>query len=238
MKGGWGLAVSLILLLGLILLVGGCESDAVAPQDELPQPTEEEAVQQAALVAAGIAKSSPLLLEYNGKKDLGMYPYTFPPGGDISGSVVLEYFDGGSDGEPSHWNDADYGRMYSVDDPETDDLEGVSVSLELPGGLEPLFEVIFILEGPIDRAADTAELFGAGSLSMGGSPVGWTIPETAPAVISGLSNYPTGGLVNFVIGSFELNVQYDGDHTAYVYVGDAEEPTYEIDLDTAIITLL
>lgn len=237
-KGGWALAGSLILLLGLVLLLGGCESDAVAPQEELPAPTEREATQQAALVAAGIAKSSPLILAYDGNKDLGIYPYTFPPGGDVTGSVVLEYFNGGAEGDPSHWDDADYGRMYSVDDPETEDVEGVSIALELPGGLEPVFAVTFLLRGPIDRAADTAELFGAGTLGMGGSPTGWTIPETHPVLISSLSNWPTGGLVNFVVGSIILNVEYDGDHTANVYVGDAEDPTYTIDLDTAEVTLV
>jgi hypothetical protein len=235
-KGGWTLAGSLILLLGFVLLAGGCESDAVAPQDQIPPPTEREAAQQAALVAAGIANAGPLILTYNGKLDLGVYPYTFPPGGDISGSVVLAYFDGGAEGVPSHWNDADYGRMWSVDDPETDAVEGVSIALELPGGLQPLFAVTFTLQGPIDRTADTAELFGDGTLSMGGSPTGWTITEADPVLISSLSNWPTGGLVTFVAGAIVLNVVYDGDHTANVYVGDAEDPTYTIDLDTVEVT--
>ena len=101
---GAGLMGVLILLLGFCLVIGGCESDSVVPQEQLPALTEQGAAQQASLVAVGISKAGPELLNFSGKsgdKELGVYPYTFPEGGDISGTIMLEYFTGGAGGTHS-----------------------------------------------------------------------------------------------------------------------------------------
>jgi len=234
MAGGRGIAALLLLTGGLML--AGCESDPVAPQDELPPLTEQEAAQQAAIVAVGLAKVGPELLKFSGLKasplELGVYPYEFPSGGDITGSIILEYFDGGPEGDHSHWNDADYGLLYS---PEG---EVVNLALDLEFGFEVNVDLTFDLAGIIDRAADTATVTGSGTYASGDETAGFTIPETDPVVLSGLSTYPSGGMLMFNIDGIDLLVIYDGDHTAGVAIGVAPVSffSYWIDLDTGIVT--
>ncbi|MCK9995921.1 MAG: hypothetical protein KAH56_06550 [Candidatus Krumholzibacteria bacterium] len=230
MTDGRGI-VALLLLTGGLMLVG-CESDPVAPQDELPQLTEQEAAQQAAIVAVGLAKVGPELLKFSGLKagpaELGIYPYEFPSGGDITGSIMLEYFDGGPGGTHSHWNDADYGLLYSPSG------EVVTLALDLGFGFEVSVDLTFDLAGPIDRAADTATVTGSGTLASGDETTGFTISETDPVVLSGLSAYPSGGTLLFTIDGIQLEVSYDGDDTAAVTIADVV--TFMIDLDTGIVT--
>jgi hypothetical protein len=233
-KKGRGLAGVLILLLGFCLLQGGCESDSVAPNDDLPQLTEREAAQRVALVATGISKVGPQVLSFNGKKSrdkddvVGVYPYDFPEGGDITGSIVLEYFFGGAGGTHVHWDDADYGLLY------TPKGVTVSVALDLGGGVGPIFGLTFDLHGDIDRAEDTAEVAGSGTFSTGGSSNGFTIPDTDPIVLTGVSSYPTGGEILFSADGFNLSVEYEGDHIVDVTIGDVV--SYTIDLNTGIVT--
>lgn len=232
MKRGLPLTGVLILLLGFCLVLGGCESDAVAPQDELPALTEQGAAQQAALVAVGISMAAPELLNFSGKsgaKDLGIYPYTFPEGGGVTGTIMLEYFTGGAGGAHSLWSDADYGMLYTTEGEE------VSVDLDLDG-LDPEFGITFDVEGPIDQVADTAEVFGTGTFTTGDSSNGFDIPEEDPVLLEAISTYPTGGMFAYSADGFELVVVYDGDVTALVFVSGAPEPGYSINLDTGIVT--
>jgi len=236
MTGGRGIAALLLLTGGLVL--AGCESDPVAPKDELPQLTEQEAAQQAAIVAVGLAKVGPELLKFSGLKagpaELGVYPYEFPSGGDITGSIMLEYFDGGPEGAHSHWNSADYGLLYSLADEE------VTISLDIGIGVDVIVGMTFDLAGPIDQAADTATVTGSGTLTLGDMGTGFTIYESDPVVLSGLSAYPSGGMLIFNIDGIDLLVIYDGDKTAGVAIG--VDPlvafSYMIDLDTGIVTLV
>jgi hypothetical protein len=229
-KRGLGLAGVLILLLGFCLVIGGCESDSVTPKDQLPALTEQGAAQQAALVAVGISKAGPELLNFSGKsgdKELGVYPYTFPVGGDITGTIMLEYFTGGSGGTHSLWSEADYGLLYTTEGNE------VSVALDLEG-LEPQFGLEFDLHGPIDQVLDTAEVAGTGIFRSGDSSHGFTIPEDDPVVLEAVSTYPSGGMFMYSADGFDLVVIYDGSNTAMIEI--AEVVAYTIDLDTGIVT--
>jgi hypothetical protein len=234
-KKGGGLAGVLILLLAMCLVWGGCESDSVAPDDEVPALTERDVAQQAALVAVGLSKAGPEILNYSGKKPrdkddvVGVYLYPFE-GEDITGSVILEYFTGGAEGVHCPWDEADYGLVYTPDD------EMVSVVVELPGGAEPQFGLTFNLFGPIDRAADTAEVAGSGVFSSVAYTNDFTIPEASPVILTEFSSYPDGGEINFTVGAISLVVTYDGDSTAGVDV--AGVLTYEIDLITGGVTLV
>lgn len=220
----------LILLLGFCLVIGGCESDSVVPQEQLPALTEQGAAQQASLVAVGISKAGPELLNFSGKsgdKELGVYPYTFPEGGDISGTIMLEYFTGGAGGTHSSWDDADYGLLYTTEGNE------VSVALDLDG-LEPQFGLTFNLYGPIDQVADTAEVSGTGTFTTGDSSNDFTIPDDDPVLLEAISTYPSGGMFLYSADGFELMVVYDGSDTAIIQI--AEVVAYTIDLDTGIVT--
>jgi len=229
--GGLGVLFLPILVLACGVLVGGCESDSVAPHDELPELTEREATQQAALVAVGLAQVGPELLTFNGFKalenELGVYIRTFPEGGDITGSVILEYFTGGPGGTHSLWGDADYGLLY------TPEGEMVMIEIEVPEVGTAVFGLDFELHGDIDQGADTATISGSGNLSTGDWNPSFTITDV---VLTELSSYPEGGSLEFVTGALNLMVEYGGDETATVSINDLI--TYEIDLDTGIVTLI
>ncbi len=228
-KKGVGLAGILILLLGFCLVLAGCESDAVAPQENLPPLTEKGAAQQAGLVAVGIAKAGPQILNFNGNKELGIYTHEFTQGG-ISGSVMLEFFTGGAGGAHSHWDDADYGLFYTPEGAE------ITVALDLDG-LEPDFGLTFDLYGDIDQVADTAAVAGSGNFTSGDSSHAFNIPDDDPVVVVA-GDHPTGGMFAYSADGFSLVVVYDGDVTADVYVSDAPEPGYSINLDTGIVTAI
>ncbi len=225
---GLGLAAVMLLLAGGLLL-GGCESDAVAPNETLPEVTDQEAAQQAALVAVGIAHVGPQLLKFDGLKagpaELGVYPYDFPEGGDITGSIVLEYFTGGEGGNHSSWNNADYGLLY------TPEGEEVSVAVELFEGVEVVYSVTFNLGGPINRSADTATVSGPGTLIMGEIVRDFTLTNV---FLDAVSSYPGGGSFDFTAGSIVVTVTYDGTRFATVTVSGGA--TFEIDLDTGLIS--
>lgn len=230
-RGGLGVLFLPILVLACGALVGGCESESVAPHDELPQLTEREATQQAALVAVGISKVGPELLNFNGlkafEKELGVYTRTFPEGGDITGSIILEYFDGGPSGLHSLWEDADYGLFY------TPEGERVTIEVEIPDVGTSVFALDFDLHGDIDQEADTATVSGSGNLTTGDYNPSFTITNV---VLTELSSYPEGGTFEFVAGTITVMVEYDGDVTASVWINGVI--TYVIDLDTGIVTLI
>ena len=238
-RGGLGVLFLPILLLACGVLVGGCESDSVTPHDEIPELTEREATQQAALVAAGLARVGPQLLLFDGTKsgdkdEEGVYTQDFADFEYITGTVILEYFNGGPGGIHCVWDEADYGLLYTWDDPETSEEEGVTVALDLGGGVEPIFGLTFDLDGNIDQEADTATVSGDGTLLMEGfPPQPFTITEV---VLTGVSDYPDGGELGFTVGSLVLVVVYDGDDTATVNINDVA--IYVIDLDTGIVTLI
>lgn len=223
-NGGAGL-LALVLLLACGLLLGGCESDSVAPNDDLPQVTEQEAAQQAALVAAGVSRVGPALVNFDGSKSLedepGFYTYTFPSGGDVSGSIHLQYYSGGPSGVPSMWDDADYGRLF------TPVGSLLVISLDLGGGVVPTVGLGFQIQGDIDRDTDSAVVNGVGNFVSGDMMAGFSFSDL---LVSGLSSYPSGGTMGFTSGTLELTVIFDGDHTANVEIG--EVVSYVIDLDT------
>lgn len=228
MKGG-SRAGALILLMGMGLLIAGCESDAVAPNDTLPALTEGEVAQQAGLVAAGLAQVGPQILTYNGGKAgpavLGVYPYDFTNEDNITGEIVLEYFDGGPGGVHSTWDDADYGLLY------TPEGKNVTVALDLGGGVEPIFSVTFDLYGPIDQTADTATVSGSGTFTSQAFVRDFTL---ADVVLTEVSSYPSGGTLAYTSGSIDLTVTYDGTRfvTAEINGGGA----FVVDLDTGLVS--
>ena len=223
-------AGALILLLGTGLLLMGCESDSVAPDEELPALTGEEAAQQAALVAVGVAKVGPELVKFDGSKaspaEDGVYPYTFPQGSNVTGSIVLEFFSGGPTGSHVVWDMADYGKLY------TPNGEMVTVSVDL-GEIDPIYSVAFELYGPIDRAADTATVSGTGTFISGDRTTPFTLTDV---LLEDVSTYPDGGTVVLAGEGIEATVTYDGTRYATVAITDGD--TFSLDLDTGIITVV
>ena len=233
MKKAWGWPAAMLLLLGCGLLLAGCDSDPVAPQEGPPALTEQEAAQRAGLVAVSMARIGPEILEARTLKDaadeLGVYPYTFPVGGDVTGTVIMEYFTGGAEGSHSHWNDADYGMIYT----ETGSALDVEIPLPVAPEVVVAFSVDFYFAGPINRLVDTATVSGSGNFVAGA----WTEHFTMTNVqVTGFNDYPSGGTIEYVSGAHTLLVTYDGSDAAIVSVDDVD--LYAIDLDTAQITSL
>jgi len=224
-----GIGLAALLLLAGGLLLNGCESDATAPRENLPPPTAQEAAQQAALVAVSAAKVGPKLVTFNGtvlaEKELGVYPYTFPEGGNITGSIMLEFFTGGPTGTHSAWGDADYGLLYSPGE------EMVTASVDLGGGVGPIFGVSFDLHGDINQAQDTATVSGTGTFVTGDISDDFSLTNV---VVQALSGYPEGGSLTLKAGSHEVVVTYDGSSTAGVAVNAVA--MFTVDLDTGILS--
>lgn len=231
MKKRWSWPLACVLLLGFGLLMAGCESDPVAPQDGAPELTEQEAAQRASLVAVSVAKIGPEILKARSLKksadELGVYPYTFPEGGDVSGTVIMEYFTGGAEGTHSTWNDADYGLLFT----EVGEVVDVAVPLPMAPEVTVAFAIDFNLSGPINRLADNAVVSGTGRFIVGSWIEDYTLTSV---VVTGINDYPSGGTIEYVSGSHALLVTYDGSDTAMVSVNGVD--LYSIDLDTAQIT--
>ncbi len=235
-RRGLGVFFLPLVLLACSLMVIGCESDSVAPDDDPPALTEMEVAQQSGLVAAGISKVGPELLKFSGPKaapaEEGVYFYEFPPGGDITGTINLEYFSGGPPpaGTHSHWDNADYGFLKTPDGTMVEAVVDLTAEVELAIGMT------FDMHGDIDQTADTATVSGGGTITLGSFTNDFTITETDPVVLSGISDYPQGGEFMYSADGIDLLVVYDGDHTADVVIGDIV--SYKIDLDTAVVTLV
>jgi hypothetical protein len=180
-----------------------------------------------------MARIGPEILEARTLKDaadeLGIYPYTFPVGGDVTGTVIMEYLVGGAEGTHSHWNDADYGMIYTETGTDLD------VAIPLPDAPEVsvAFSVDFYFAGPIDRPADTATVSGSGNFVVGAWTEHFTMTDV---VVTGFNDYPSGGTIEYVSGAHTLLVTYDGSDRAIVSVNDVD--LYAIDLDTAQIISL
>lgn len=223
----WSWPLACVLLLGFGLLMAGCESDPVAPQEEPPALTEKEAAQQAALVAVGVAEIGPEILKAPALKDLGIYPYDFPADGIVLGSVIMEFFTGGAGGTHSHWNDADYGLLYT---PDKEVLE-VEFMLPIGEGVTVGFALDFSLFGPIDREEDEAVVSGTGNYITGAGTAPFTLTSV---VVSGIYAYPTDGTLLFETGGWEVLVTYDGTDTALVAVNGVD--MFTVNLDTGWLT--
>ena len=68
---------------------------------------------------------------------------------------------------------------------------------------------------------------------MGSFSAGFTIPDDEPVVLSGVSDYPLGGMMMFTVDNIQLLVTYDGSSTAGVSVGGVI--SYMIDLESGDI---
>lgn len=224
-----GMRLSCVLLLALavsaMLLLSGCESDSVVPHENLPAVTQDDAAQQAALVAMAVSQVGPEIVRFDGvvagAKALGVYTHEFPPGADVQGIITLEYFDGGPGGVHSSWEDTDYALLYTVGD------EGVTVALGPGGGLG----LTFNLTAAVDRPADTATVSGSGTFVSGENTALFSFSEV---VVTAVSSYPSGGSMGFTAGSYDLVVSFDGDKTAVILVDDVA--TYIIDLEDGSVT--
>lgn len=205
-------------LAGLLMIIAGCGSDSLAPNDPVPALSEDSSAQQAGLVAYSVATMGPVAVNYGTKSET----YTFPPGGDISGSVLLDYRSGGAGGTVSTPGDADFVEMTTQGD-------GLTITSPLGGELSVTSVVLAnITRGTPDSA--TVLDGSGGALEAGLYHVDFTIGSVT---VYG-TGYPTGGPVACTNGYHTVSVQFDG--TALADLSLDGTVKWRFNLDTLELT--
>lgn len=218
LRGRRALAL-LPLLLAALLVSGGCESDATAPQDPTPALTEEDAATQAGLVAMAVVQVGPEVVNFSepGKQ---VYSRTFA--GDIAGTVFLDFRMGSADGAPATWVLGTWARMYTgAGDPLVIAIGNAGGTAEL--GLD--------INAALNRVADTAVVGGGGTFSSGPYSATFSFTDLA---IEASGSYPTGGSMTFTGGGFTMTVSFDSTNTATITITD--HGTWYVNLDTGEVS--
>lgn len=213
-----------VLLLASGLAMTGCESDPVAPHDELPALTPEGAAQQAGVMASGLAQTSPQLF-YTLKN---AYTYSFVGIDAIDGTVYLEFRDGGEEGtlEGIAPNAADWGWIYTAAD------EPLDFMIEVVAGSPGHVYLSFDIKGDIDQPTHTATLLeGSGGSYVAGEYTG-TFDFSGVVVTQGADS-PTGTMT-VQTNDYVVTVVYDGDSTALLTIADVG--SWLVDLDDGTLT--
>jgi len=211
----------LMLILAAGWLLGGCSSDETAPNDPLPELTDEDVAGQSRFMALAMAEIAPIALEFGGKADAsdGRYSYTFTDD-EIQGTVQLLFE---QDNEPSGYNVADYARAWTAD--------GLPLELfPISGGIAWL--LAFTLESDIDQEAGTAMIDGNGTLTVGSYAPTWIVTGFA---VEEDGDWPTAGVITFTNEGITATVTFDGDSTATVTVGGL---TWTLNLENGELTEL
>lgn len=222
LRGRTARALLVPVLLATGMFLGGCESDANAPQESAPTLTEQETVNQAGYVAIAVATIGPEILNFDVPgKDI--YQHWFSGAVDgVYGTVSLDFRLGGPSGAPSSWSTADWGRLYTAPD------SSLTVPIGTYGGSVIL---TFDITADIDQGLDSAVLGGGGTFRSGVHQATFTFTNLA---VTGSGNYPTGGTMSFTSSGFAMSVAFNGTNLATVTVTDYG--TWTLDLETGSLT--
>ncbi len=216
------LLACLALLLGAGLWLTGCESDTVAPHDELPEVSSEDAAYQAAAMASAAGQFLPQLVEYNGT-DKNEYSYTFPGDSAVSGTILFDFRMGSADGAPAPYDTATWGKIY------TDAGENISFAVGLGGSIDLKFSIA----ADITRDPDTATLLeGSGGTFTSGDYT--AVFSFADLVVIRDGDYPAAGSMTFLSGNYSVTVTFDGSNIAVLTIVDGS--SWSVNLDDGSIT--
>ena len=215
------LTIGLVLLLGGMVL-SGCESDAVAPQDEAPALSEENVAQQAAIIAMAISEIGPKILTFTPPLEKTIYTFNFKDFDYVTGQVDIDYRLGGAEGTSSTPEAADYAHLYTVGNP------GLSI---VSGDIETMTLTADIM-GNLDQDASTATILAG---SQGDLVAGiYTGHYAIDGLVVSPADYPTDGTITFTGGIYTIVTTFDGSNTAIVSVDTF--PTWSLNLDTGELT--
>jgi len=218
------LLAALMLMLGLGLWLAGCESDTVAPHDETPALTQEDATYQAAAMASASGRFLPQLVEFDGS-DKNEYSYQFPTGGDITGTIYFDFRNGGAEGAPAPYNTANWGHLFTAADEEISFAVGIGGSIDLK----------FSIFADITRDPDTATILtGSGGTFTSGAY--GAVFSFADLVVVRDGDYPASGSMTFVSGAFEVTVTFDGTNIAIASFNNVASWTINLD-DASIMAI-
>ncbi len=217
------LLTALVLMLGASFWLTGCESDSVAPHDQLPALNSEDVAYQAAAVGAAASRVLPQIVDFSGT-DKTEYTYTFPSeGSQVTGSVYFDFRNGGAEGASADYDVATWCRMNTATDAPLIFAVGAGGSVELD----------FNIFADIVQATHTATLLDGSVGTFTGGDYIATFAFDGVVVTAG-DDYPSGGTMTFVSGGHVLVVTYDGDETATISLDDVE--TWIVNLETGEIT--
>ena len=208
------LAMLAILVLGSWVL-SGCSSDSVAPNDETPELSEENAGYQAAMVGLAMHEVGPRILDYVNKDvetyNLSGYDY-------VEGSVQVDYRTGGADGTPSTPGNADYAHLTTLGE------NGLVLTWDgIPNSAMYLTADI---EGTIGTGSVTILAGSGGTMTSGVYVLNYAID----GLVFHTTGYPSGGSITVSSGPHELSVAFNGTSMAIISVGTT--PTWYLDLET------
>jgi hypothetical protein len=215
---GRGALALLLMIPAALLVLGGCESDATAPQDQTPPLSDDDAAAQAGLVAMAIVDVGPEVLTFS-EAGKTVYSRTFL--GDVSGTVFLDFRLGGPGGTSATWATGTWARLY------TGEGEPLNIAIGDNGGSAQLG---LDITGDLNRGAGTAVLNGGGTFSSGPYAATFTFDDLAVAT----TGYPTGGTVAFTGGGFVMTVAFNGTSTATITSN--LHGTWFVNLETGAVT--
>lgn len=220
------LLIGALLMGGLMggLLLTGCESDSVAPQDDAPALSSADVAAQAGYVAMAVAVVGPETVDFAfaGTADKEIYTRTFT--GDISGAVFLDFSTGG---EPSVWQGADHVDLYTGEDTPLVIMVGLA-------GAQGTVLLGFDVSADLDRNADpdTAVIEGSGTFASG--PYAATFGFDGVAVAAG-GSYPASGTMSFSGSGHTGTITFNGTNLASLAMDGGAN--WVIDLDTGEVMI-
>lgn len=215
---GRGALALLLMIPAALLVLGGCESDATAPQDPAPQLSDDDAAAQAGLVAMAIVDVGPEVLTFS---EAGKTIYSRSFIGDVSGTVYLDFRLGGPSGPSATWATGTWARL------STAAGEPLNIAIGDNGGSAQLG---LDITGDLNRGAGTAVLNGGGTFSSGPYAATFTFDDLAVAT----TGYPAGGTVTFTGGGFVMTVAFNGTSTATITSN--LHGTWFVNLETGAVT--
>lgn len=213
--------LSALTVLALLGLVAGCESEAVAPQDQLPPLTAQDTAYQTGLVAAAITRIGPRLMQAtNPAKQVVDVTWAGEHG--LTGTGHIDYRSG-PDGAPAAGSEATWARLH------TD--AGEPIVCTVPGlGGQTRFDLDIMAN--LDQEVDQATILsGSGGTMTSG---GYVVTFALAGLVVGSGGYPLGGGLTTTAGGHTAEVRFNGTNTVTMIVDGSA--TYAIDLDTGEVT--
>lgn len=218
LRGRGATALLLMMITAALLALGGCESDATAPQDPAPELSEGDAAAQAGLIAMAIVDVGPEVITFS-ESGKTVYSRTFV--GDVNGTVYLDFRLGGPSGPSATWATGTWARLY------TGAGEPLVITIGENGGSA---ELGLDINADLNRGAGTAVVNGGGTFSTGPYAATFTFDDLAVAA----DDYPGGGSMTFTGGGFVMTVTFNGTNVATITVEG--HGTWFVNLDTGEVS--
>ncbi len=210
-----------VALLALLAALAGCESDAVAPQDQLPPPSRQDTAIQSGMVAYAISEIGPRIMAPAGPNKVVEH-ITWTGEHGLTGTVHIDYRLG-PDGTPAAGDVATWAHLF------TD--AGAPVIYTVPGlGGQTMFDLD--VTATLDQVLDQATILaGSGGTMTSGDTV---VTFEMLGIVVGSGGYPLAGGLTITSGAHVAEVMFNGTNMVTMIVDSAD--TYFINLDTGEVT--